>query len=146
MIATLSCVVLCYFVILSFRMSEYSVYSLYGVQDITNYTSLKVSVGEPLLAVLSDASNSFTWTITVQGQTPAFNITDLDDNTTLASGKCQVSQLCKILVKLKIHSVFIHMHTLNVCASVHCVCIRSPWNHLCCVMLFFLKYIPLYVS
>ena len=53
-------------------MSEYSLFSLYGIQDITNYTSLKVSVGEPLQAVLSDASDSFTWTITVQGQVHSY--------------------------------------------------------------------------
>jgi hypothetical protein len=72
-------------------------------EDVTQYSNLRVSVGEPLQAVLSDASNSFTWTITVQGQNwqtlfgihlkssvPAFfNITDLEDATSQTSGKCQ---------------------------------------------------------
>ena len=37
-------------------------------QDITHYSSLRVSIVEPLQAVLTDASDSFTWTVTVMGE------------------------------------------------------------------------------
>ena len=37
-------------------------------QDITHYSSLRVSIVEPLQAVLNDASDSFTWTVTVKGE------------------------------------------------------------------------------
>jgi hypothetical protein len=72
------------------------------LEQVTQYTTLKVSVGEPLKAVLNDASVSFTWTITVQGQNwqtlfgihlkspaPVFQITDLEDASAQAGGNCQ---------------------------------------------------------
>ena len=37
-------------------------------QAITQYPSLRVSIAEPLQAVLRDASDCFTWTITVEGE------------------------------------------------------------------------------
>jgi hypothetical protein len=71
-------------------------------ERVTQYTTLRVSVKEPLKAILTDASASFTWTISVQGQhwqtlfgihlksqNPVFQITDLEDANALVEGKCQ---------------------------------------------------------
>jgi hypothetical protein len=72
------------------------------IERVTQYTTLRVSVKEPLKAILTDASASFTWTISVQGQhwqtlfgihlksqNPVFQITDLEDANALVEGKCQ---------------------------------------------------------